>query len=76
MATSIHDVPDDILELVFLALPCHLSRAAATCKPWRRVITRPGFLHRYRSIHGQRRLRQPHFEILVKRRPLRRTIAS
>ncbi|KAF8776411.1 hypothetical protein HU200_003530 [Digitaria exilis] len=46
--TSIHDLPGDLLELVFLhadSFVC-LVRAAATCKPWRRVISDP-FLRRF-----------------------------
>ncbi|KAF8667486.1 hypothetical protein HU200_052678 [Digitaria exilis] len=37
--TSILDVPDDLLEVVFLRVhtPICLFRAAARCKPWRRV---------------------------------------
>ncbi|KAF8692311.1 hypothetical protein HU200_039921 [Digitaria exilis] len=58
--TSILDVPDDLLELVLLLVhtPICLFRAAATCKPWRRVVAGAGFLDRFRAIHG------PHFFLL------------
>ncbi|KAJ1266365.1 hypothetical protein BS78_08G145600 [Paspalum vaginatum] len=54
MPTGIADIPDDLLELVLLRVrtPACLFRAAATCKLWRRVIARDGFLHRFRSRHG------------------------
>ncbi|CAN6361525.1 unnamed protein product [Urochloa humidicola] len=53
-ATSIHDVPDELLELVLLRVPTTLClfRAAATCKSWRRVVAGAGFLSRFRSLHG------------------------
>jgi hypothetical protein len=37
--TNIHDLNDDLLELVLLRIPCRvtLARAAATCRPWRRL---------------------------------------
>ncbi|KAF8757511.1 hypothetical protein HU200_010815 [Digitaria exilis] len=59
-STSILDVPDDLLELVLLRVhtPICLFRAAATCKPWRRVVSGAGFLDRLRAIHG------PHFFLL------------
>jgi hypothetical protein len=47
--TSLHDVPDHLLELILLRLrsPACLLRAAAACKRWRRVITGAGgFLSR------------------------------
>ncbi|KAK1630272.1 hypothetical protein QYE76_004587 [Lolium multiflorum] len=46
-----HDVPDELLELVFLRLPSslHLVRAACTCKRWRRIIAHAAFLRRFRS---------------------------
>ncbi|KAL6622514.1 hypothetical protein ACP70R_032393 [Stipagrostis hirtigluma subsp. patula] len=53
-ANAISDISDDLLELVLLHIgsPVSLIRAAATCKPWRRVIGGAGFLRRFRSIHG------------------------
>ncbi|GJN35294.1 hypothetical protein PR202_gb24048 [Eleusine coracana subsp. coracana] len=53
-STSIHDLADELLELVFLHLssPVYLVRAAAACRPWRRVIAADGFLRRFRSLHG------------------------
>ncbi|CAN6162320.1 unnamed protein product [Urochloa humidicola] len=46
--TSVHDVPDNVLELILLRLRSSacLLRAAAACKRWRRVITSTGFLSR------------------------------
>jgi hypothetical protein len=32
--------------------PAHLVRASLVCKPWRRVLTDPAFLRRYRRFHG------------------------
>ncbi|CAN6352141.1 unnamed protein product [Urochloa humidicola] len=52
--TSILDVlPDDLIELVLLRLrtPICLARAAATCKPWRRVVAGAGFLRRFHALH-------------------------
>ncbi|CAN6195569.1 unnamed protein product [Urochloa humidicola] len=45
---SMHDLPDQLLELILLRLRSSacLLRAAAACKRWRRVITAPGFLSR------------------------------
>ncbi|GJN41442.1 hypothetical protein PR202_gn00818 [Eleusine coracana subsp. coracana] len=53
-STSIYDLADELLELVFLHLssPVCLVRAAAACRPWRRVIAAHGFLRRFRSLHG------------------------
>nr|XP_051190425.1 uncharacterized protein LOC127303761 [Lolium perenne] len=47
-----HDLPDELLELVFLRLPSslHLVRAACSCKRWRRIIAHGGFLRRFRSL--------------------------
>ncbi|TVU09171.1 hypothetical protein EJB05_42617, partial [Eragrostis curvula] len=53
--TSVHDVPDHLLELVLLRLDSSatLLRAAAACKLWRRIITgSTGFLTRFRSLHA------------------------
>ncbi|KAL6622519.1 hypothetical protein ACP70R_032398 [Stipagrostis hirtigluma subsp. patula] len=52
--TSIQDLADDVLELV-LARICSvvcLIRAAATCRPWRRVIGDAGFLRRFGALHA------------------------
>ncbi|KAM0824996.1 hypothetical protein ACQ4PT_069851 [Festuca glaucescens] len=52
--TTEHDVPDELLELVFLRLPSslHLVRAACTCKRWRRIIAHAAFLRRFRSLRA------------------------
>ncbi|KAM0855322.1 hypothetical protein ACQ4PT_049850 [Festuca glaucescens] len=52
--TTEHDVPDELLELVFVRLPSslHLVRAACTCKRWRRIIAHGAFLRRYRSLRA------------------------
>ncbi|CAN6162313.1 unnamed protein product [Urochloa humidicola] len=54
--TSIHDLSDDLLEIVLLGLdsPKWLVRATATCKPWRRLIAGTGgaFLRCFRSLHA------------------------
>ncbi|CAL4905639.1 unnamed protein product [Urochloa decumbens] len=52
-ATSIHDLPNDLLELVLLRVPCPvtLARAASTCRPWRRLISSAGFIRRHRCLH-------------------------
>ncbi|KAG8056481.1 hypothetical protein GUJ93_ZPchr0002g23523, partial [Zizania palustris] len=44
--TTLHDLPDKLLELILLRLtsPLWLVRAAATCKRWRRVAANPNFL--------------------------------
>jgi hypothetical protein len=51
--TNIHDLNDDLLELVLLRIPCRvtLARAAATCRPWRRLISGAAFIRRFRSLH-------------------------
>ncbi|GJN16367.1 hypothetical protein PR202_gb03350 [Eleusine coracana subsp. coracana] len=51
--TSIDDVTDDLLELVFLHVPSPTSliRAAAVCKPWRRLIADARFLRRFHMLH-------------------------
>ncbi|KAL6847005.1 hypothetical protein ACP4OV_022858 [Aristida adscensionis] len=63
--TSIRDLSDDLLELVLLrtASPVSLVRAAAVCKPWRRVIAGGGgFLRRFRSLRGPHVLGHYHVE--------------
>ncbi|XP_037416835.1 uncharacterized protein LOC119279844 [Triticum dicoccoides] len=49
-----HDVPDELLELVFLRLFCPLSlvRAACACKRWRRIIADGAFLGCLRSLRA------------------------
>ncbi|CAN6299835.1 unnamed protein product [Urochloa humidicola] len=45
---------EDILGEILLrisALPSSLPRAGAVCKRWRRLVTDPGFLRRFRSHH-------------------------
>ncbi|GJN03410.1 hypothetical protein PR202_ga20851 [Eleusine coracana subsp. coracana] len=51
--TSIDDFTDDLLELVFLHVPSPTSlvRAAAVCKPWRRLIADARFLRRFHMLH-------------------------
>ncbi|KAL6622513.1 hypothetical protein ACP70R_032392 [Stipagrostis hirtigluma subsp. patula] len=53
-SSSVHDLADDLLEVVLLRLPSPVSlvRAAATCRPWRQVIAGAGFLRRFRSLHS------------------------
>ncbi|TVU49473.1 hypothetical protein EJB05_00786, partial [Eragrostis curvula] len=52
--TSIHDVTDDLLELILLQVSSAvcLVHAAATCMLWCHVIAGAGFLRRFRSLHG------------------------
>lgn len=52
--TIIHDVPHDLLERILLRVrtPVSLIRAAATCKPWRRLIAGNGFLRRFCRLNG------------------------
>uniref|UniRef100_A0A0D3GSA3 F-box domain-containing protein n=1 Tax=Oryza barthii TaxID=65489 RepID=A0A0D3GSA3_9ORYZ len=44
---------DDLLEEIFIRLdtPADLARASASCPPFRRVITDPSFLRRYRALY-------------------------
>ncbi|KAK1602703.1 hypothetical protein QYE76_007693 [Lolium multiflorum] len=60
-----HDVPDELLELVFLRLPSslHLVRAACTCKRWRRIIAHGGFLRRFRSLLASSPLVAGHYRV-------------
>ncbi|TVU03828.1 hypothetical protein EJB05_50637, partial [Eragrostis curvula] len=53
--TIIHDLADELLELVLLRIssPFNLIRAAATCRLWRHLITTPTFLRRFRSLHSR-----------------------
>ncbi|CAN6195584.1 unnamed protein product [Urochloa humidicola] len=53
--TSVHDLPDDLLDRVLLHLApssLHLVRAAATCRRWRHVVAGGSFLARCRALHG------------------------
>ncbi|KAL6647752.1 hypothetical protein ACP70R_015189 [Stipagrostis hirtigluma subsp. patula] len=47
----VDDVVGEILLRVPPDEPSHLVRAAAVCKPWRRILTDPAFLRRYRAFH-------------------------
>jgi len=53
---SLLDLSDDIIPEILLRLPPHdprrLVRCSAVCKPWRRLLTDPAFLRRYRAFHG------------------------
>ncbi|GJN34200.1 hypothetical protein PR202_gb22844 [Eleusine coracana subsp. coracana] len=52
--TTVHYVPDHLLELILLHLHSSacLLRAAATCKRWRRLVAETWFLARFRSLHA------------------------
>ncbi|GJM99068.1 hypothetical protein PR202_ga16133 [Eleusine coracana subsp. coracana] len=52
--TTVNDVPDDLLERIFLRLSssAHLVHAAAACKRWCRVVADPVFLRRFRSLRA------------------------
>uniref|UniRef100_K3YLA2 F-box domain-containing protein n=1 Tax=Setaria italica TaxID=4555 RepID=K3YLA2_SETIT len=47
---------DDIFGEILLRLPpddpACLIRVSLVCKPWRRLLSDPAFLHRYRAFHG------------------------
>ncbi|GJN10408.1 hypothetical protein PR202_ga28499 [Eleusine coracana subsp. coracana] len=49
------DLIDDAIYEILLRRqpdePAWLFRAAVVCKPWRRIISDPGFLRRYREFH-------------------------
>ncbi|CAL5080899.1 unnamed protein product [Urochloa decumbens] len=53
--TSVDDLSDDLLELVLLGLDwsVSLTRAAVTCRRWRRIVADAdgAFLRRFRSLH-------------------------
>ncbi|KAG0548942.1 hypothetical protein BDA96_01G211400 [Sorghum bicolor] len=53
---SLLDLPDELIPEILLRLPPHdprrLVRCSAVCKPWRRLLTDPAFLRRYRAFHG------------------------
>jgi hypothetical protein len=52
--TSVHHIPDHLLELLLLRLDSSLTilRAAFTCKRWRRIVADTAFLTRFRSLHA------------------------
>ncbi|KAK1602707.1 hypothetical protein QYE76_007697 [Lolium multiflorum] len=53
--TSVHHIPDHLLELVLLRVGSSLAllRAAFTCKRWRRIITADtAFLATFRALHA------------------------
>ncbi|KAF7046445.1 hypothetical protein CFC21_055471 [Triticum aestivum] len=52
-ATSMADIPDVMLEEIFLRLTAaeDLARASTTCPSFRRVIADHAFLRRYRALH-------------------------
>ncbi|KAF8711594.1 hypothetical protein HU200_029045 [Digitaria exilis] len=54
LPTSVHDLPDELLDRVLLGLgsPLDLVRAAATCRRWRRAIADESFLGRSHDLHG------------------------
>ncbi|CAM0948933.1 unnamed protein product [Alopecurus aequalis] len=47
----IEDLIPEILVRVPPDDPANLIRASLACKPWRRLLTDPGFLRRYRELH-------------------------
>ncbi|CAM0948934.1 unnamed protein product [Alopecurus aequalis] len=47
----IEDLIPEILVRVRPDDPACLIRASLACKPWRRLLTDPGFLRRYRELH-------------------------
>ncbi|CAL4917499.1 unnamed protein product [Urochloa decumbens] len=53
---SLLDLDDDLIPEILLRLspykPECLIRCSAVCKPWRRLLTDPAFLRRYREFHG------------------------
>ncbi|KAM0855316.1 hypothetical protein ACQ4PT_049844 [Festuca glaucescens] len=51
--TSVHHLPDHLLELVLLRVGSSLAllRAAFTCKSWRSIIADTAFLRRFRPFH-------------------------
>ncbi|KAF8711597.1 hypothetical protein HU200_029048 [Digitaria exilis] len=51
--STVHDVPDHVLELILLRLDASacLVRAASACKRWCRVVAGAGFLKRFRLLH-------------------------
>ncbi|TVU00869.1 hypothetical protein EJB05_53717, partial [Eragrostis curvula] len=53
-SATVRDVPDHILERIFLRLgsSAHLVRAASACKRWRRVVADRDFQARFRSLRA------------------------
>ncbi|EMS51288.1 hypothetical protein TRIUR3_33461 [Triticum urartu] len=52
--TTVHQVPDHLLELVLLRVGSSVAlvRVAFTCKRWRRLVADTAFLARFRSLHA------------------------
>ncbi|EAZ02600.1 hypothetical protein OsI_24710 [Oryza sativa Indica Group] len=52
---SAPELIDDIAAEILLRIPpdepAHLVHASLVCKPWRRILTDPAFLRRYRAFH-------------------------
>ncbi|KAK3140838.1 hypothetical protein QOZ80_5AG0406520 [Eleusine coracana subsp. coracana] len=55
MAPPPPELMDDAVGEILLRIPSddptHLLRASLVCKPWRRLLTDPAFLRRYRAFH-------------------------
>ncbi|CAN6204169.1 unnamed protein product [Urochloa humidicola] len=53
---SVHDLPDHLLELIFLRLDscAGVVRAASACRRWCRVLAGAGFASRFGSLRGGR----------------------
>ncbi|KAK3137608.1 hypothetical protein QOZ80_5BG0454540 [Eleusine coracana subsp. coracana] len=55
MAPPPPELMDDAVGEILLRIPpddpTHLLRASLVCKPWRRLLTDPAFLRRYRAFH-------------------------
>ncbi|TKW32684.1 hypothetical protein SEVIR_2G183700v4 [Setaria viridis] len=54
LAATVHDVPDHLLELIFLRLDscATVVRAGSACKRWCRVLAGAGFLSRFGSLRA------------------------
>ena len=52
---SLPALMEELVEEILLRIPpdepAHLFRATLVCKPWRRILSHPGFLRRYRALH-------------------------
>ncbi|KAF8737967.1 hypothetical protein HU200_014002 [Digitaria exilis] len=70
LPTSVHDLPDELLDRVLLGLgsPLDLIRAAATCRRWRRAIADESFLGRSHDLHGAPRVAGHYYPHLCPRR--------
>lgn len=55
MAAAAPELNEDVIVEILLRLPpdepARLFRASLVCKPWRRVLSDPAFLRRYRRFH-------------------------